>query len=151
MAPPVDDQFFEPILGEQNANFRKLNTIPAFSVHLLISTLISLVGILLAAASPPEHRCHAYFIMMYLRAGFWVVTFVSVTTDKKESISNSTAFRISDVRSSCQVPARQPSSVGLPRAASHHEDDPGHSSDRREHLEHLPDGHPNANASILRR
>lgn len=76
MAPPVDDQFFEPILGEQNTNFRKLKTIPVFSVHLLISTIISLTGIILAAAWPAEQRCHAYFVMMYLRAAFWVLTFI---------------------------------------------------------------------------
>ena len=78
MPPPPDDQFFEPILGEQNTNFRKLKTIPVFSLHLLVSTLISLTGVILAASWPPERRCKAYFIMMYLRAGFWILTFVSV-------------------------------------------------------------------------
>lgn len=73
----MDDQFFEPILGEQNNGFRKLKTIPAFSLHLLCSCLISLIGIILAAAWAPERRCHAYYVMMYLRVGFWTLTFVS--------------------------------------------------------------------------
>jgi hypothetical protein len=46
------------------------------SLHLLISTTISVTGIVLAATWPEAKRCEAYFIMLYARAGFWVVTWV---------------------------------------------------------------------------
>lgn len=46
------------------------------SLHLLISTIISIFGILLAATWPAEKRCEAYFILLYVRAAFWLVTFV---------------------------------------------------------------------------
>lgn len=49
-----------------------------FSLHLLISTIISLVGIIMAIDWENEKRCEAYFIMLYLRGVFWVITFVSV-------------------------------------------------------------------------
>lgn len=47
-----------------------------YSIHLLISTLISCVGILLASCWPNDKRCTAYFIMLYLRGAFWFVTFI---------------------------------------------------------------------------
>lgn len=69
------------------------NNIPMFvswfinsSIHLLISSIISLVGIGLAATWPEEKRCEAYFIMLYLRAAFWVITFVSIWCDCHDSI-----------------------------------------------------------------
>lgn len=67
----------DPILASNaDGAFKPLKTIPAFGIHLLISTVISFVGILLAAAWPDEKRCEAYFIMLYLRAAFWVITFL---------------------------------------------------------------------------
>lgn len=45
-----------------------------FSFHLLISTIISIVGIVLAAVFPDSKRCEAYFIMLYLRVAFFVLT-----------------------------------------------------------------------------
>jgi len=66
-----------PILSSNPDNgFKRLKTIPVFSVHLLISTTISLTGIILAFVWPPEKRCEAYFIMLYLRATFWVITLI---------------------------------------------------------------------------
>lgn len=44
------------------------------SFHLFISTVISVIGIVLAAVYPDSQRCQAYFIMLYLRVGFFVVT-----------------------------------------------------------------------------
>jgi hypothetical protein len=41
---------------------------------LLVSTIISAVGIALAIIWPEYKRCEAYFIMLYLRAGFYVLT-----------------------------------------------------------------------------
>lgn len=46
----------------------------------MISTVISFIGIVLAFAWAEDKRCEAYFIMLYLRATFWVITFVSVNT-----------------------------------------------------------------------
>ncbi|XP_037944689.1 transmembrane protein 192 [Teleopsis dalmanni] len=75
---PNDQQsLVDPVLSTNDTGtFKPLKTIPAFSIHLFISTIISFVGILLAAVWPPEKRCEAYFIMLYLRATFWVITFV---------------------------------------------------------------------------
>ncbi|GAB0087655.1 Transmembrane protein 192 [Sergentomyia squamirostris] len=66
----------EPVLGEENENenFRPLKTVPAFSFHLLMSTLISAIGVGMALVFPENKRCEAYFLMLYLRAIFWVVT-----------------------------------------------------------------------------
>ncbi|XP_059610357.1 transmembrane protein 192 [Phlebotomus argentipes] len=66
----------EPVLGEENGNdnFRPLKTIPVFSFHLLVSTLISFIGVGMAVVFPESQRCEAYFLMLYLRAIFWVVT-----------------------------------------------------------------------------
>lgn len=50
------------------------------SLHFLISTMISLAGIIMAAAWSDSKRCQAYFIMLYLRGIFWVITFVSKHT-----------------------------------------------------------------------
>lgn len=47
------------------------------SFHLLLSAIISLVGIIMAIEWQEEKRCEAYFIMLYLRAFFWLITFVS--------------------------------------------------------------------------
>lgn len=143
------DQFFEPILGERNANFRKLKTIPVFSVHLLISTLISLVGVILAAAWPTERRCQAYFVMMYLRVAFWVVTFVSRAY--LTNISTLIPSSLAALRSPGQVDTRNPSTCRLPRHAPQHEDAPRNTHDNRQCLERRSDGHPDTDASILRR
>ncbi|XP_064550462.1 transmembrane protein 192 [Drosophila montana] len=70
------DDLLDPVLfSDDNGSF-KLKTVPAFSIHLLISTVISCVGIGLGALWPEDRRCDAYFIMLYLRATFWVITFI---------------------------------------------------------------------------
>lgn len=69
----MDDRV--PVLSsETNTRVKKLKTIPHFSIHLLVSTTISVVGIILAATWPESKRCEAYFIMLYCRAGFYVIT-----------------------------------------------------------------------------
>uniref|UniRef100_T1H4R1 Uncharacterized protein n=1 Tax=Megaselia scalaris TaxID=36166 RepID=T1H4R1_MEGSC len=40
-----EDHLIQPVLTSEESNFKPLKTIPAFSIHLLISTLISCVGI----------------------------------------------------------------------------------------------------------
>lgn len=47
-----------------------------YSIHLLISTIISIVGIVLATSWPESKRCEAYFIMLYLRGCFYVITWI---------------------------------------------------------------------------
>lgn len=70
-------ELLNPVLASNDEGaFKKLQTIPWVSVHILVSVTISLIGILLAAAWPIEKRCEAYFIMMYLRASFWLITFI---------------------------------------------------------------------------
>ncbi|ALC45725.1 CG7523 [Drosophila busckii] len=70
------DELLDPVLFSNDNGAFKLKTVPAFSIHLLISTVISIVGIALAAQWPEERRCEAYFIMLYLRATFWGITFL---------------------------------------------------------------------------
>ncbi|KAJ6632618.1 Transmembrane protein [Pseudolycoriella hygida] len=72
----MDDQFLEPILAEDEPNFKPLKTVFPFSFHLFVSSLISLVGIVLAACWKDDRRCEAYFIMLYLRVAFWLITFI---------------------------------------------------------------------------
>lgn len=67
----------QPVLVADNtAQFIPLKTSPIFSLHLLISIIISFTGILLAAIWPDEDRCEAYFIMLYLRVMFWIITLI---------------------------------------------------------------------------
>ncbi|XP_062125415.1 transmembrane protein 192 [Drosophila sulfurigaster albostrigata] len=70
------DELLDPVLFSNDNGAYKLKTVPAFSIHLLISTIISCVGIGLATLFPEDRRCDAYFIMLYLRATFWVITFL---------------------------------------------------------------------------
>ncbi|XP_052891965.1 transmembrane protein 192 [Anopheles moucheti] len=75
----MDDSrtMLDPILAtEDDDSFRPLRTVPAFSVHLLVSSCISLTGIILAATWEDSRRCEAYFIMLYLRAAFWIFTYL---------------------------------------------------------------------------
>ncbi|XP_058461759.1 transmembrane protein 192 isoform X2 [Malaya genurostris] len=75
----MDDShtMLDPILAsEDDDGFRPLNTVPAFSFHLLVSSCISLTGIILAATWEDSRRCEAYFIMLYLRAAFWLLTYL---------------------------------------------------------------------------
>jgi len=66
-----------PVLATTSTSqFRPLKTIPVFSIHLLISTAISLTGIILAIKLPNSKRCEAYFTMLYLRAAFWFITLI---------------------------------------------------------------------------
>lgn len=55
-----------------------IHSLSTRSLHLVISTAISIVGIVLAASFPTDRRCDAYFIMLYLRATFWVITYVNI-------------------------------------------------------------------------
>jgi len=72
----MDDEFLEPILAEDEQHFKPLNTVFHFSFHLLISSVISLTGIVLASCSTDDKRCEAYFIMLYLRVAFWIITLI---------------------------------------------------------------------------
>ncbi|EDV93785.1 transmembrane protein 192 [Drosophila grimshawi] len=78
------DELLDPVLVSDNNGPYKLKTVPAFSIHLLISTVISSVGIGLAVGFPADRRCEAYFIMLYLRATFWVITFLLDKFTKKQ-------------------------------------------------------------------
>jgi hypothetical protein len=72
-----DDELLDPVLESQNQNrSKKLKTIPLFTFHLLVSTSISIVGVILAATWKDKKRCEAYFIMLYLRAAFWILTVI---------------------------------------------------------------------------
>lgn len=70
-------RIIEPVLSTDSQNEgAKLKTVPHFSFHLFISTAISFVGIVLAACWKDSDRCKGYFIMLYLRAAFWIITFL---------------------------------------------------------------------------
>uniref|UniRef100_A0A1B0BF62 Transmembrane protein 192 n=1 Tax=Glossina palpalis gambiensis TaxID=67801 RepID=A0A1B0BF62_9MUSC len=67
----------EPILAtSRDDSFKKLKTIPIFSIHLAISSTISLVSIILTVQLPEEKHNEAYFVMASLRAAFWLITFL---------------------------------------------------------------------------
>ncbi|KAG5675434.1 hypothetical protein PVAND_005338 [Polypedilum vanderplanki] len=69
----MDDRV--PVLSsETSTRVKKLKTVPHFSFHLLVSTAISALGIVLATVWPESKRCEAYFIMLYCRAGFYAFT-----------------------------------------------------------------------------
>lgn len=71
----MDDRV--PVLSSENSTrCKKLNTVPHFSIHLLISTIISVVGIVLASTWPETKRCEAYFIMLYMRGSFYVISWI---------------------------------------------------------------------------
>ncbi|XP_061397012.1 transmembrane protein 192-like [Musca vetustissima] len=67
----------EPILASSGDGFfKKLPTIPVFSIHLSLSVTISFVGIALSVSWPEELHNKAYFIMTCLRVTFWLITFL---------------------------------------------------------------------------
>ncbi|XP_077296842.1 transmembrane protein 192 isoform X2 [Arctopsyche grandis] len=73
-----DGHLVNPSQPAQPHHFVPLKTIKHCALHLLISTTISIVGIVLAVREPDlEHRCRAYFIMLYLHAAFWFFTLIT--------------------------------------------------------------------------
>lgn len=84
-------------LAIDNLLFVDLISVNIFSFHLLISSIISLVGIGLASCWKDDKRCEAYFIMLYLRAAFWIITFVSVSINYSVKIEIEWGGIISDL------------------------------------------------------
>nr|XP_019533795.2 uncharacterized protein LOC109405219 [Aedes albopictus] len=57
--------------------FRVWLMVTIFSLHWFVSGAISCVGLALTLAPPsPEHACHLYFIIVYLRAAYWIATYI---------------------------------------------------------------------------
>lgn len=65
-------------------NLSQYNPSLLHSIHLLISTLISCVGILMASCWPDDKKCTAYFVMLYLRGAFWFVTLILHNSTAKQ-------------------------------------------------------------------
>ncbi|XP_031634091.1 transmembrane protein 192-like [Contarinia nasturtii] len=72
-----DEQFFESILAtESNYHFKPLKTIPYSTIHAVISFIISVLGAFLACVWQSDTDCEEYFLILYLRCIFWIVTFL---------------------------------------------------------------------------
>jgi hypothetical protein len=72
----ADAEYLQPIL-ESYGTFRPLNTVPAFSVHLLAALALEIVAIVFAVQHPDESsKCREYFIIIYIHVGLWFVTLV---------------------------------------------------------------------------
>lgn len=57
--------------------FRVWLMITIFSLHWLVSGAIFFIGLALTLAPPsPDHACHLYFIIVYMRAVYWVATYI---------------------------------------------------------------------------
>ncbi|KAJ3637810.1 hypothetical protein MTP99_001237 [Tenebrio molitor] len=72
----ADAEYLQPIL-ESYGTFRPLNTVPAFSVHLLAALALEIVAIVFAVQHPDESsKCREYFIIIYIHVGLWFVTLI---------------------------------------------------------------------------
>ena len=74
----ADSEYLQPIL-ESYGTFRPLNTVPAFSIHLLVTLALEILAIIYAVKHPDESsRCQEYFIVIYVHVGLWFITLVSL-------------------------------------------------------------------------
>jgi len=72
-----DEQIFDSILATENSyNFKSLKTIPVSSAHMVISIAISVIGAFLAFVWQSDTQCEEYFIILYIRCVYWVLTFL---------------------------------------------------------------------------
>lgn len=73
-----DGHLVNPSQPAQPHHFVPLKTIKHCTFHIIVSTAISIVGIVLAVREPDlDHKCRAYFIMLYLHGAYWFFTLVS--------------------------------------------------------------------------
>lgn len=72
-----DQQLLQPII-ESYGIFKPLNTVPAFSFHLLVTLALEVTAIVFAALHPNDRsaNCREYFILIYIHIGLWVVTLI---------------------------------------------------------------------------
>ncbi|KAJ3648898.1 hypothetical protein Zmor_020667 [Zophobas morio] len=72
----ADSEYLQPIL-ESYGTFRPLNTVPAFSIHLLVTLALEILAIIYAVKHPDESsRCQEYFIVIYVHVGLWFITLI---------------------------------------------------------------------------
>ncbi|XP_013100486.1 transmembrane protein 192 isoform X2 [Stomoxys calcitrans] len=64
----------EPILTSSGNEFKKLKTIPASCIHLLIAIIFLLVAIVLVFIWPEEKNAQACFILTTCRGVLWIIT-----------------------------------------------------------------------------
>lgn len=123
------------------------------SFHLVISSCISLTGIILAATWADNQRCEAYFIMLYLRAAFWLITYVSVPSTSKPLITDWTFLpnHLPAFWPLCQEPSREAPSRWVPRFPSVHRPAQGRPAADRFAVEYVPASDPDADSALLRR
>lgn len=123
----------------------------ACSFHLMISSCISLTGIILAATWQDSQRCEAYFIMLYMRAAFWLITYVSVLSSKYLTANNTNIPKqLPALWSLCPEPPRETPSRWLSRFPSVHLATQGHPAADRIVVEYVPASDPNADSALLR-
>ncbi|XP_052891966.1 uncharacterized protein LOC128299879 [Anopheles moucheti] len=78
-----------PSLAEHSLRFRPVFAICLFSVHLFFAILIVVVGTIASALCwphPDGDASSVYFIIIYLRISYWVVTYVIHEQNKREFV-----------------------------------------------------------------
>uniref|UniRef100_A0A4Y0BW92 Transmembrane protein 192 n=1 Tax=Anopheles funestus TaxID=62324 RepID=A0A4Y0BW92_ANOFN len=78
-----------PNLSDHSLRFRPVLVICLFSVHLFFAILIVVVGTIASALSlphPSDDASSVYFIIIYLRISYWVVTYVIHEQNKREFV-----------------------------------------------------------------
>ncbi|ETN61775.1 hypothetical protein AND_006560 [Anopheles darlingi] len=68
-----------PAMAKTDAKFRPIFVIFMFSVQLLLAIAIVLIGLVALISGwtlPGDHASALYFIIIYLRVGYWLVTYV---------------------------------------------------------------------------
>lgn len=60
---------------DKNQNYT-LNSLHLAGIHLLLSMSIFISGVYLELQWLTEENCRTYYLMIYIRCGFWVITFI---------------------------------------------------------------------------
>lgn len=71
-----DREQLQPIL-DSFGEFKKIQTVPLFGLHLLFTLVLDIVAIVYAVThSDVNSRCREYFIIIYIHVALWFLTFV---------------------------------------------------------------------------
>ncbi|XP_050087172.1 uncharacterized protein LOC126572145 [Anopheles aquasalis] len=76
-----------PAMARTDAKFRPIFVIFMFSVHLLLAIAIVSIGLVALISGwtlPGDHASALYFIIIYMRVGYWLVTYVIHERCKQE-------------------------------------------------------------------
>ncbi|XP_053669870.1 uncharacterized protein LOC128720235 [Anopheles nili] len=76
-----------PSMAKERNRFRPVFVIFMYSAHFFLATAIVIAGIIASSLSwphPEDDASSLYFIIIYLRIGYWLVTYVMHERSKKE-------------------------------------------------------------------